>query len=206
MPAYVEIYSADMRTALFHATIDREMSVQGALRAAAAGELEGLSTEDQRTLGGIAYAYACELVREEKLRRGAVKKVRDDAVEVAKQLAARLLALADREVQRIERGKLKDPVDTGRATAAAKLAREALALTRDATLEPKTAAKTTTDKTAPTQRPRTLAAVIAADSGPAADDDPQDNDARGESATPRDGANERKTNDESAGPVRSCAA
>lgn len=161
MPAYVEIYSADMRAALFRAVLDRGMDVRATLRAAAAGELEHLSADDQRTLAGMAYGYACELVRDERDRRGNVQKVRADTTDAALQLAARLLALADREVARIERAKAREPVDTARAAAAAKLAREALALARDAAHEPKQPAAKQPG-TAPAPRPTTLAAAIAA--------------------------------------------
>lgn len=206
MPAFVQRYSADMREALFQAVFERELSVQRALRTAAAGELDGLSRDDQGTLGEMTYAYACELVREERARRGAMKKIREDAQEVAKQLAARLLALADREVQRLERSPLKTPVDTGRGVAAAKLAREALALTRDATAEPKDTAKTSADKTATPKKPRTLAATIAADTEPAAPDDETQEDADGERAAPRANTTNETTNDESTSSVRSQAA
>lgn len=206
MPAFVKRYSAEMRDALFSAVFDQELSVQRALRTAAAGQLEGLSRADQTTLGEMTYAYACELVREERARRGALKQLREDAQEVAKQLAARLLALADREVQRIERSPLKTPVDTGRAAGAAKMAREALALTRDATNEPKDTGKAPSDKTATPKKPRTLAATIAADAEPVAPDDSTEDDAHGERAAPRAQQTDEQTNDESAGPVRSQAA
>lgn len=159
MPAYVEIYSAAMRNTLFHAAIDRNMGVQAALRAAAAGELEHLGADDQRTLAGMAYGYACELVRDEKHRRGTIQKVRADSTDAALQLAARLLTLADREVARIENAKKREPIDTTRGIAAAKMAREALALARDAKHEPKQPGK---QPAAPTPRATTLAATIAA--------------------------------------------
>lgn len=206
MPAFVKRYSAEMRDALFSAVFDQELSVQRALRTAAAGQLDGLSRADQTTLGEMTYAYACELVREERARRGALKQLREDAQEVAKQLAARLLALADREVQRIERSPLKTPVDTGRAAGAAKMAREALALTRDATTEPKDNAKTAADKTATPKKPRTLAATIAADTEPVAtDDDTQEGD-HGERAAPRANAPDQPTHEQNASSVRSQAA
>lgn len=206
MPAFVQRYSADMREALFSAVFDQELSVQRALRTAAAGQLEGLSRADQTTLGEMTYAYACELVREERARRGAMKKIREDASEVAKQLAARLLALADREVQRLERSPLKTPVDTGRGVAAAKLAREALALTRDATAEPKDTGKAPGDKTAGPKKPRTLAATIAADTEPAAPDDETLEEAGGDNAAPRAQATEDQTHEQNTSSVRSQAA
>lgn len=195
-----------MREALFHATIDGGMSVQAALRTAEAGQLAGLSKDDQATLARMAYPYACELVRDEKGRRGAVRKVHEDTTEAARKLAARILALADREIARIERKPLKEPVDTGRATAAAKMAREALAVVRDATSEPKTSSKQTQDKPAAAPRPRTLAGVIAAGDETANTDAHTEEDDGGESAAPRATQTNEQTDEMSDGAVRSRAA
>lgn len=180
MPAYVEIYSAAMRAALFRAAIDRDMGVQAALRAAAAGELEHLGADDQRTLAGVAYGYACELVRDERARRGNVRKVRADSTDAALQLAARLLALADREVTRLETTKKREPVDTTRGIAAAKMAREALALARDAKHEPKQPGKAAA---APAPRATTLAAAIAAGESTAPNNTPDSASDNGAPAT-----------------------
>jgi hypothetical protein len=206
MPAFVERYSAEMREALFRAVFDREISVRRALRTAAAGQLEDLTRADQATLGEMTYAYACELVRLERARRGAVDKLRQDASEVAKQLAARLLALADREVTRIECTKLKTPVDAGQAIAAAKMAREALALTRDATSEPKTSAKAPEHKDRGKQPPRTLAATIASTHEPEASNDDDSQDVGGDSAAPRAQEETNETNEQDDSSVRSRAA
>lgn len=140
MPAFVERYSAEMRAALFRATIDDKRSVAAALRAAQAGELDDLGAEDQATLGTMAPGYAGQLVRDEKQRRGVIVKVRGNVEEAAHDVAARLAALAAREVGQLEAVKAKTPVDTGRGLRAAKMMREALALARDA--EQKTAAPT----------------------------------------------------------------
>lgn len=206
MPAFARQYSTEMREALFRAVFERELSVQRALNAAAAGQLDGLNRADQTTLAKMAYPYACELVRNERADRGAMTKVREDASEVAKQLAARLLALADREVQRLERAPLKNPVDAGHGIAAAKMAREALALTRDATTAPKDTGKAPDGKTATPKKPRTLAATIAADTEPVAPDDETLEEADGDSAAPRANATDQPTHEQNASPVRSQAA
>lgn len=200
MPAYVEIYSADMRAALFRAVIDHGTDVRAALRAAAAGDLEHLAPDDQRTLAGMAYGYACELVRDERARRGNVQKVRADSTDAAHQLAARLLALADREVQRLETAKKREPVDTARGIAAAKMAREALALTRDAATEPKQ--PTSKQPTAPAPRPTTLAAAIAAGESTATHNAPG---STSDEATPATHTKTEHTHNQSHDAVRSRA-
>lgn len=175
MPNFVEVYNAKMRAALFTAAIDRGLGVKGALRAAGAGEMPDLEPASQAVLSKMAYAYAAELVRDERERRGAVRQVRDDVTERAHELAARLAALADREVRRLELARVKDPVDTGRALAAAKLMREALALARDAQAPGKGNGKTVAPAAASEPaRPRSVAAMIAGDSTVA--DDAQDNE------------------------------
>jgi hypothetical protein len=120
VPSFVETYSADMRTALFFGAINLRMGVKGAIAAAQRCELPNLSDDDQATLGAMTYGYACTLVKDERLRRADVVKVRADSGEQAHDLAARLLALVDREVRRLEHTKAKTPVNTGAAIAAAK--------------------------------------------------------------------------------------
>lgn len=206
MPAFVETYSANMRAALFRAAIDEGHGTKGALRLAAAGELPDLSSEDQTILAGMAYAYAASQVKDERDRRGEVRKVRADTTETAHELAARLAALADREVAQLEATKRRTPVDTGRALAAAKLMREALALARDASGQGKTNGKTAAPAPAEPARQRSLASRIAAASDSAAGDDDTTPSDSGDNGAPRATQTAEKTNGRGAGAVRLRAA
>lgn len=202
MPNFVETYNAEMRAALFSAAIDRGLGVRGALRAAGAGELPDLEPASQAVLSRMAYGYAAELVRDERERRGVVRQVRDDVTELAHTMAARLAALADRELRLLEAAKVKLPVDTGRAHAAAKLMREALALARDAQAPAKGNGKTSGPAAASEPaRPRSVAAMIASDDTAA--DDAQDHEsASGDTSAPRTTTTTEPTHDRSAGAVR----
>lgn len=206
MPAFSDVYSANMRAALFLAAIDGKRGVKGALADAAAGELAGLPVEEQAILAGMSYGYAAELVRDERERRADVRQVHDDVTEHAHKMAARLAALADREVRLLEATKTKEPVDTGRAHAAAKLMREALALARDAQAPAKGNGKApaAAAPTAPA-RPRSVAAMIASDDT-AADNAPHDDSDSGDSSAPRDNTTTDTPHDQSARAVRGDAA
>lgn len=206
MPAFVETYSANMRAALFRAAIDDGHGTKGALRLAAAGELPDLSREDQTILAGMAYAYAAAQVKDERDRRGEVRKVRDDTTETAHELAARLAALAAREVAQLEAAKRRTPVDTGRALAAAKLMREALALARDASGQGKANGRAAAPAPAEPARPQSLASRIAAASTSEAGDDDTTQSDSGDNGTPRASTSAQKTNGRSGGAVRLRAA
>ena len=130
----------------------------------------------------MTYGYACTLVKDERLRRADVVKVRADSGEQAHDLASRLLALVDREVRRLEHTKARTPVNTGAAIAAAKLAREAHALARSAAEADNPKRAKAGD--APAQaKPRGLAARIAAERETEQQDLPHSN--HGESSAPR---------------------
>jgi hypothetical protein len=198
-----------MRAALFRAAIDDRLGVKGALEAAQAGALQGLTADDQRVLASMAYGYACTLVKDERLRRGDIEKVRADVENQAHELAARLLALADGEVSRIERAKRakpRSPVNTGDATAAAKMAREALALARDAAGTGKANGKAAAAPSAAPAKPASLAARIAAGSDAAAGEADIDASDGGDSRAPRDAKPTGKMNGGSGGAVRLRAA
>lgn len=202
MPNFVETYNSEMRAALFAAAIDRGLGVKGALRGAGAGELPDLEPASQAVLSRMAYGYAAELVRDERERRGVVRQVRDDVTELAHTMAARLAALADRELKLLEATKAKAPVDTGRAHAAAKLMREALALARDAQAPAKGNGKTGAPAAASEPaRPRSVAAMIAGDD--AAADDAQHNERdSGDASATGNTTNTEPTHNSSAGAVR----
>ncbi len=202
MPAFAETYSAQQRDALFRGALDDHLGIRGVLRAAAAGELPELDAADQATLAKMTYGYACQLIRDEKHRRGMIQTVRKDTTISARDLVARLLALGDRELARLEHAKTKQPVDTGAALGAAKLIREALAIGK--LLEQD--ASNTSAPAAEQAKPKTLAQRIAAHRGTEPDDLPATTDP---GPTRRDAspANETTTtkNNTDAGPVRADA-
>ncbi len=199
MPAFVETYSADMRAALFSATIDRKMAVAAALRAAKAGELPDLGAEDQTILAGMAYNHAAKIVKDERLSRAGIQATRRDTTTAGRELAARLLALADREVRLLEAVSPKKPVDTGRAIAAGKLMREAIAVANAlATPTSSSAGKDEAPAKAPS-KPKGLAARIAAASGAEHDDLTTEADATRAAAT---GAQASERDGQHDGPVR----
>lgn len=215
MPNFVERYNAKMREALFHAAIDRELGVKGALRAAGEGRLTRISADEQKILAGMAYGYAAELVRDERERRGSVFKVPDDIAQTARAVAAELCELARLETARLvhqRQRKPKEPVNTGLGVAAAKLMREALALSRDVDAPVKHTPKASdeTGKQKGPARPRTLAAVIAAEQKTAASERPQnhgdggDND-RSEAKATRDDDENAAKDDRGDGAVRPIA-
>jgi hypothetical protein len=202
MPNFVEKYSAEMRAALYTAVLEREQTLRATLRAAAAGELPDLGAEDQATLAGMAYGYAAQLVADERLRRAGNVRAKKDTDATARGVAARLLALADREARLLEAAPAKRPVDTGRAVGAAKLAREAVALVHALDAGPKTAPAKTDTKGAEQRKPRSLAARIAAESSAEQDDPNAPTHADGASGldvTSPENDDETRTN---AGPVR----
>lgn len=134
MPAFVEKYSTAQREALFRAVIDQQIGVRASLRACAAGELPGLAPVDQKTLAGMAYGYACELVREERENRAGVQVARTAPDRIAQEIATRVLKRAQRDLIEIERkaGKRAMKADESAATdAAVKRARAAMALLRE---------------------------------------------------------------------------
>lgn len=163
MPAFVEKYSQEQRTALFRGAIDNQLGVKGCLRAAANGELPNLPEVDQTSLSRMAYAYAAEMVREERMRRGLITQVAKDTSQAARDIAARLIVLADRELTRLERQRLKEPVNTSAGTATAKMAREALSLLKDADALPKAKGTQGTETNEEPTKPLTLAGRIARD-------------------------------------------
>lgn len=112
MPNFVERFSVDMKESLFRAAIDQRMGVRGALRAAKQGELEGLSAEHQEVLAGMTEGYAYDLVKTERDQRAGIVKLKTDTAESAREMSAAILALAKRDIQRMQREKAKIPVDT----------------------------------------------------------------------------------------------
>lgn len=184
MPAFVEKFSENMRAALFRACIDNGQSVRAALRAAEAGELEGLSSEDQAVLASMAYGYAATLVKDERERRGEVAKVRADVAETAHEVAAELASIAKRETQRLARIKPKTPEESrahsAACTAAGKVMSDALALARDAS--GKQSGKDSAPAAEQPKAPRSLVARIAAEA------DTEDGDAH---TTPSDSGDNR---------------
>jgi hypothetical protein len=206
MPAFVETYSANMRAALFRATIDDKMTVKGALRAAQAGQLPDLPADDQRILAGMTYNHAASIVKDERLRRGAVERVRDDVHEAAHELAARLAALADRETAQLEAEKPKTPVDTGRALAAAKLMDAAVTLADKASGQGKTNGKGAAPATEQPKAPRSLVARIAAEAGAEDGNAPTHTDAGGDNGAAGASETTEQTDGNGARPVRLRAA
>lgn len=206
MPAFVATYSSAQRAALFRAAIDQRMPVKAVLEAAAAGELPDLDAADQATLAGMAYGYALQLVRDEKLERGGVERARAQPDKIARDVAIRVLKRAERDIAEIERRARKRPMtieESRKTDAAVKRVRDSMALLRE--LEPK-AKQATGEKTREPERPRSLASRIAAQSTTEARDDSTQPDAGGDNATPRTNATNDETNGRSGGPVRLRAA
>lgn len=166
-----------MRNALFRGAIDDNRGVKGTLRDAAAGELPDLPEADQHTLSAMSYAYAADIVAAERQRRGIVDHVRLNTSQAAHDIAARIIALADREISRIERTRAKEPVNTGAATATAKMAREALALLKDVDALPNAKGdkgNKGNGKQGEPSKPLSLAGRIARDANKEPDDDDED--------------------------------
>lgn len=205
MPAFVEMYSSEQREVLFREVIDHGRSAKDVLRAARAGELEGLSSADGATLGRMAYGYALQLVRDERQERTGVAGARKEPEPIARDIAARLLKRALKDADRIARDKPKEPMNTGDALGVLKVTREATALLRDLDgSNGKGNAAKTNGPAAPAQ-PRGLAAQLAAQPDPAADDAPIPSSDSGEHTTPRTHTPNNNTNSSNSGAVRSRA-
>lgn len=206
MPAFAETYSAAQRAALFHAAIDDKMPVRAVLDAAGRGELPGLDAADQRVLAGMAYGYACQLVRDEKLERGGVERVRAQPDKIARDIAIRVLKRAERDIAEIERRAGKRPLkldESRQVEHAQKRVRDAMALVRELD---GTGKQATAEKTREPERPRSLVARIAAQSKTEAGDTHTPTDADASNAAARANTSNGETTGAGGGPVRLRAA
>jgi hypothetical protein len=205
MPAFAPTYSAAMREALFREAIDNAVSVREVLRRARAGELEDLSPADGAALGGMAYGYALQLVREERQDRGGISQARGQPVPIAREIATRLLKRALRDVERIERDKRKSPMNAREADDLLKVADRAAALIDR--LDKMAGGDSTPDTASKRQpsKPRGLAAQLAAAQDTEQPDDNTIPSDHGHHRTPRTQTPDRQTDNTSDGAVLSRA-
>lgn len=171
MPAFVATYSAEQRQALFRAVLGDGLNIKQALRAAAAGELPDLDAESQRQLGGMAYAYACQLVARERDERDGVQLARSMPDTVARDTATALLRRAQQDALKIARDRQKSTMDADAAAKVLRVSRDALALL-DQLDARKQKGKTGLVSSAEPKAPQTLASRIAAQTRTAASDIP----------------------------------
>lgn len=206
MPAYVSTYSAKQREILFSYAIDSETPIKQVLKDAREGKLEGLTHDEQLSLGAISYAYACQLVKEERHERGGVAAARKSPDRVARNLAAMLLRRAEADVRLLTEKRKKEPMkadDQRLAAAALKTAREAMSFLAELEKTRGNGAKPSSPAPA---KPSGLAAQIAASASTAADDLPTQESASGERQAPRDDETKGATDGGGEGPARLRAA
>jgi ribosomal protein S7 len=206
MPAFSPTYSEAMRDALFREAIDNAVPVREVLRRARAGELEELSPADGATLGGMAYGYALQLVREERQDRGGVSKARSEPAPLAREIASRLLKRALKDAERIARDKPKTTMNTGVARELLKVAEQAtVLLKRLDELGRHDAPAGAASKRAPA-KPRGLAAQLAAGDDTVHADERASEDQDREREAPRANEANGQTDDTGGGAVRLRAA
>lgn len=204
MPAFVERYSAKQRAVLFREAIDHARPVAQVLRAARAGELDGLEPAEQAELGAMGNGYACQLVRQERDERDAVANAAAAPDGLVRELAGLLLKRAERDIRRIASSTGK-PMDTGASLQLLKVMREANALLRADAPTGNGAGDAPTDAPAPEPAaPRSLAARIAAQSEPA-EDNAHETQSADTARAPTINAPDRNTTDSSTRPVRAGA-
>lgn len=168
MPAYTAKFSREQRKALFRAVLGENMSVRGALDAAAAGQLPELGVEQQRELATMNYSYACQLVNEERDNRDGVQRARSQPNSVTKDAAVALLRRAQKDALKIANAKkpLMDADAAQKTLGVIEKAQRVLAGLEVKKAPAKPAAKTETSK------PRGLAEQIARGSSAEPDDLP----------------------------------
>lgn len=202
MPAFVATYSAEQRQALFRAVLGDGLNIKQALRAASAGELPDLDAESQRQLGGMAYAYACQLVARERDERDGVQRARSMPESVARDTAVALLRRAQQDALKIARDRQKSTMDADAAAKTLRVSKDALALL-DQLDARKGKGKAVSSEP---KRPQTIAQRIAAQARTAASDIPTHPDASEEAGlTPRASDQDSEQDAAHGGPVRADA-
>ena len=78
MPAFAATYSRKQKQVLYREAIDNAQPIAAILRAARAGELDGLEPAEQASLGAISNAWAGTLVKEERMKRAGQTRTRRD--------------------------------------------------------------------------------------------------------------------------------
>ncbi len=205
MPAFSAKYGPKVWEVLYAECIDNSRGLTDVLRAARAGELQGLDAAQQATMGAMGYGYASRKLKDERLLRQGLNRRRKDPGKVSRDLLARLVTRAELEVKHIER-QGKGSMDTGQSLAIVELIRRAAIATRELNTTAPVPARGKTTSSAPAG-PATLAERIAAAAQAPEQDEPTTTADNGQGAVlTQDGLDAASQNGPSGGAVRLRAA